>query len=240
MDGTRYRRIDHDLQGDLSMNLFEKQIHHYAALAALLAGVYAFSDTATLAGQLYGISTSSWLGLSIAGPVLHQVYVWLIWRTQLKYSLVTRIFGEKGFIVYTVGFTVLFASRLILIIILSWSNKDTIALNPVFAYALSFVFTLLSAYLFYSVRTDFGYKRAYGADHFDRSYRLKPFVREGIFRFTGNAMYTFGFLILWVPGLVFFSQAALLAAGFNHIYIWVHYYTTELPDIRHIYGGRNN
>ena len=54
------------------------------------------------------------------------------------------------------------------------------------------------------------------------------------------AMYTFGFLIIWVPGLVFYSKAALLAAGFNHIYIWVHYYTTELPDIRYIYGRHKN
>jgi hypothetical protein len=222
------------------MKLGEKQIHHYVALSALLIGGYAFSNAATLAGRLYGISTSTWLGLSIAVPILHQVYVWLIWRTQLKYSLITRIFGEKGFKFYAVGFTVLFAARLIFIMILSWSNKDSIALNPVFAYALSFVFILLSAYLFYSVRTYFGFKRAYGIDHFDASYRSRPFVRKGIFRFTGNAMYTFGFLILWVPGLVFFSQAALLAAGFNHIYIWVHYYTTELPDIRYIYGSRNH
>jgi hypothetical protein len=29
-----------------------------------------------------------------------------------------------------------------------------------------------------------------------------------------------------------------LAAAFNHIYIWVHFYFTELPDIRHIYSER--
>jgi hypothetical protein len=37
--------------------------------------------------------------------------------------------------------------------------------------------------------------------------------------------------------LLLLSQAALLAALFNHLYIWVHYYSTELPDIRHIYGA---
>ena len=67
-----------------------------------------------------------------------------------------------------------------------------------------------------------------------------PFVKEGIFRFTSNAMYTYGFLILWIPGLVLYSKAALIAAGFNHIYIWVHYYTTELPDIQYIYNGNGN
>ena len=133
-----------------------------------------------------------------------------------------------------------FASRLIFIILLSLSNRDSIALSPGFSYALSIVFTLLSGYLFYSVRTYFGFKRAFGIDHFDDSYRHLPFVREGIFKYTSNAMYTFGFLILWVPGLVFYSKAALLAAGFNHIYIWVHYYTTELPDIRYIYGSHKN
>ena len=40
----------------------------------------------------------------------------------------------------------------------------------------------------------------------------------------------------WILGLVFLSQAALLAAMFNHLYIWVHYYSTEKPDMRLIYG----
>ena len=222
------------------MNLFDKQICHYIALILLVFGVYALADDVALSGQLLGVSTSTWLWFSIAIPVLHQFYVWLIWRTQLKYSLITRIFGKKGFKFYTVGFTVIFASRLLSIIFLSLSNMNSLALNPVFAYSLSFIFTLLAACLFYSVRTNFGFKRAYGIDHFDESYRQLPFVREGLFRFTGNAMYTFGFLILWVPGLIFFSKAAILVACFNHIYIWVHYYTTEMPDIRFICGGCGN
>lgn len=74
-------------------------------------------------------------------------------------------------------------------------------------------------------------------DH--ESYRHLPFVREGIFKYTSNTMVTFGFLIIWVPGLIFHSKHALLAACHNHTYIWVHYYTTELPDIRYIYGSRN-
>ena len=222
------------------MNIFDKQIYHYIALILLVFGVYALADDSALLGQLWGVSTCTWLWLSVAVPILHQVYVWFAWRGQLKYSLISRIFGESGFKVYTITFTVLFVSRLIFIILLSLSNKNSIALSSGFSYALSTVFTLLSGYLFYSVRTYFGFKRAFGIDHFDDSYRHLPFVREGIFKYTSNAMYTFGFLILWVPGLVFYSKAALLAAGFNHIYIWVHYYTTELPDIRYIYGSHKN
>ena len=43
--------------------------------------------------------------------------------------------------------------------------------------------------------------------------------------------------LLWIIGLVFLSQGALLVALFSHVYIWVHYYTTELPDMRRIYGA---
>jgi len=50
------------------MKIGAKQTQHYIALAALLIGVYAISDAATLAGQLSGISTSTWLGLSVAVP----------------------------------------------------------------------------------------------------------------------------------------------------------------------------
>jgi protein-S-isoprenylcysteine O-methyltransferase Ste14 len=63
-----------------------------------------------------------------------------------------------------------------------------------------------------------------------------PFVRQGIFRFTANGMYVYGFLMLWAIGLWWASAAALVVAAFNHAYIWVHYYATELPDIRRIYG----
>jgi hypothetical protein len=219
------------------MNLFEKQIYHWVATILLAFCVYVLADGAALAGQFAGISSEAWLWISLTVPILHQVYVWIIWRTQLKYSLISRMFGENGFNIYAAGFTALFVSRLLSIIILSISNRNSIALNPLFSYVLSCLFLMLSAYLFYSVRVYFGFKRAYGIDHFDESYRHMPFVREGIFRFTSNAMYTFGFLALWIPGLVLFSKSALIAAGFNHIYIWAHYYTTELPDIRYIYNS---
>ncbi len=49
-------------------------------------------------------------------------------------------------------------------------------------------------------------------------------------------MYVFGFFSFWAPGLWFASVAALFVALFNHLYIWVHYYSTELPDMKRIYG----
>ena len=131
------------------MNLFDKQIYHCLALVFLVWGVYALANDAALSGQLLGVSTNTWLWLSITVPILHQVYVWFAWRGQLKYALISRIFGESGFKIYTIGFTVLFASRLIFIILLSLSNRDSIALSPGFSYALSIIFTLLSGYPIY-------------------------------------------------------------------------------------------
>lgn len=91
-------------------------------------------------------------------------------------------------------------------------------------------------YLFYSVHRYFGFRRAFGIDHFNASYRTMPFVRQGIFRYPSNGMYVFGFLLLWTAGLWFASVAGLAAALFNHFYIWVHYFATERPDMRRMYG----
>ena len=79
-------------------------------------------------------------------------------------------------------------------------------------------------------------KRASGADHFDVKYRSMPLVREGIFRFTDNAMYTYAFLLFWALAIGFASTGALVVAAFSHLYIWVHYYCTEKPDMESIYG----
>lgn len=54
---------------------------------------------------------------------------------------------------------------------------------------------LAAAYTFYSVGRYFSFTRAVGADHFDTAYRKLPIVNEGIFRYTSNGTYAFGFLL---------------------------------------------
>lgn len=216
--------------------LFEKQGWHYFTLVILLGGMIAVLNDEVLAGQFLGIPTTIWLILAIAVPILHQIYVWFCWRTELHYPLISQWFGANGFTYYAIGFAVLFVSRLLTIIGLAMANRGTLTLNPTFSVSLAILFLRPSLYTFYSVRKYFGFQRAFGIDHFDKSYRGMPLVQEGIFRFTDNGMYVFGMLILYPAGFLFFSQAALLAALFNHLYIWVHYYCTELPDMRRIYG----
>jgi hypothetical protein len=50
-------------------------------------------------------------------------------------------------------------------------------------------------------------------------------------------MYTFGLMVLYIPALWYVSRPALVAAVFGHVYIWVHNFTTEKPDMERIYGS---
>ncbi|MDQ6978294.1 MAG: methyltransferase, partial [Ghiorsea sp.] len=136
---------------------------------------------------------------------------------------------------YTIGFSMLFASRLISIILLAMSTQHSWDISPTTAYTAAAIITPFVLYLFYSVKTYFTIERAYGIDHFDPHYN-EPYVKQGIFKYTDNGMYIFGLMILYLPSLLLFSKAALLAAIFNHVYIWVHFYCTEKPDMIKIYG----
>jgi hypothetical protein len=40
-----------------------------------------------------------------------------------------------------------------------------------------------------------------------------------------------------MPGIALRSRAALVVALFSHLYICVHYFCTEKPDMKRIYGG---
>lgn len=114
-------------------------------------------------------------------------------------------------------------------------------LNPTISYILSGIFFIPAGYLFYSVAKYFGIDKAVGIDHFHpEKAKNEPFVNQGIFRYTSNGMYKYGVLALWIPGVLLQSKAALSLALFSHLYIWVHYYFTELPDIKIIYGNNKN
>lgn len=217
--------------------LFDRQVLHAVWLAVLFMLVGMVSRlSAVTQGELWGWPTSMWLWVVVLTAVLHQSYVRLTWRLQLHTSLLTRTLRDAAFPLFKAGFAVLGLSRM-LILPLAVANRGSLRLPGVVQWGVSAVFLALSGYLFYSVIRYFGIDRATGADHFDPEARNWPLVEEGIFRHTSNGMYTFGFLILWVPGLALESFGALVAAAFHHAYIWVHYHCTERPDMEVIYGG---
>lgn len=216
--------------------LFEKQGWHALALAVLL-GLTAWMSgfKGVLAGELFGRPTTFWFWLAVSIPIAHQVFAVVVWRKQLHDRWMTRKFGEKGFTVYAVIFNIFLLSRPLSAILLSISNRESFSLDAVWRVAVSLALFIPFAYLIFSVLKYFGYKRAMGIDHFDERYHEMPLVQQGIFKYTDNAMYTFGFFILWIPPILAASLAGLLFAAFSHLYIWVHYLTTEKPDMVRMY-----
>ncbi len=219
------------------MKIFEKQIWHLLALIIFLGFVYFLiqKDVTILQGSFWSISTKLWLITALLVPIIHQVYVLLCWRLELHYKSLSNRFGANIFRKYTVGFFILFAGRMVFITILAISNANTIQMSSSLKYILIVLISAIAIYAFYSVKKFFGMDRAAGIDHFDSEISKLPFVKKGIFKYTNNGMYTYAFLAIYIPALLFQSKAAFLIAVFSHLYIWVHYYFTEVPDIKRIY-----
>lgn len=216
---------------------FHRQGWHFLSLTGLLAAAAALMmSPSARQGELWGLATPGWFWLTIFIPVIHQIYVWLGWRAELGSQWFTKRWGDRAVRVFGMVFMPLFVGRVIFVVLLAVSNAETIAIPLWLRISLAVIFTVPSLYLGYSVARYFGISRALGADHFDTAHRSMPFVREGIFKYTNNGMYLYGFFILWAIGFAFASKAALIAAGFNHLYIWVHYFTVEKPDIARIYA----
>jgi hypothetical protein len=171
---------------------------------------------------------------AVAIPVVHQVFVWLAWRLELRSSAIRRSIGLH---LYLVLFFLLLAGRVVTVLALAWMDRGSLGLPAFARVATTIVLGVIWVYLGYSLKRYFGFVRAAGADHFDPRYRDMPLVREGIFRFTSNAMYIYGFLILWIIAIGFDSLAALTVAAFNHVYIWVHFHATEKPDMDYLYSA---
>ncbi len=217
--------------------IFERQWLHLLLLAILLMGaMWATKFDNMNTGMFWELSTPQWFWLAIGIPIAHQIFIWFCWRTQLHENLITGFFGKMGFPVYAFIFSFFGISRLVVVLALAISNRETLVLDIIILRIFAVIIAIPSLYLLYSVIRYFSFTRAMGLDHFDESYRHKPLVRKGIFRFTRNGMYIIGFLFLWIPALWYGSMAALCAALFNHLYIWVHYFSTELPDMKRIYG----
>ena len=219
-------------------DIFRYQFWHLVAVAVLIANIYIFTglNHDVVDGKLWGISSYSWLWIAVAVPIVHQIYVWYFWRMELyRHTFTLRLGMPTAFTLYAIGFFILFVGRLIFITILAYSNQNSLSIDPLYPYALAALISPFVLYLFYSVKRYFTFARALGIDHFDKSYN-EPFVKGGIFRYTDNGMYIFGLMVLYLPGLLLLSKAALVVAIFNHIYIWVHYYCTERPDMQNIFG----
>jgi len=221
------------------MKILEKQGYHLLSILVLVCGIWLTARGDILEGSFLGLSTKTWLILSVLFPILHQIYVVICWRGELYYGWLSKTLGERAFTAWGVGFMILFLARPITFFSLAMANRGTLAIPLWINIPLIGICLGIVSYMAYSFMKYFGAERALGMDHFKPDiYRELPFVREGIFKWSYNAMYTYAFLALWMIGLIFNSKAALLAALFSHLYIWVHYYFTERPDMQYIYRDK--
>lgn len=203
------------------------QTLHFVCLAILLILV-------TLAWKQVGQPEPLAFWIAIAIPILHQIFVWLCWRLELKNSAISRTLGFRG---YMILFFILFAGRFVSVAVLGWLNRGSLGLPIIPRITFTILPSLIGIYTMYSVARYFGFARAAGADHFDPRYRDRPLVKEGIFRFTNNGMYVYAFLLFWAFAIGFNSSAALIVVLFSHLYIWVHFYATEKPDMDYLYSS---
>lgn len=172
--------------------------------------------------------------ICVAIPIIHQVYVWITWRLELKSGVISQ---TLGFRLYRLIFLLILISRPLTLLALAIQDPGSIGLGPILRIALCVVLAIPLLYTFYSVDKFFGIDRASGGDHFEETYRTMPLVRNGIFKYTNNAMYIFGFLLFWIMAIGLDSPAALIIAAYSHASIWMHYLATEKPNMKYLYDS---
>ena len=105
------------------------------------------------------------------------------------------------------------------------------------AWTISLLIFIPFIYTLYSIKKYFGFMRATGIDHFDPTYKDKPFERRGIFKWSSNAMYTFAIPVFFGFAFSSGSKAMFVFAAYSLIGVWLHYLCTEKEDFKVIYGN---
>ena len=222
--------MDVEPDNSLPPTLWKGQALHFAGLVLLFV-------IAAFAWALLGKPRPWEFWIALAFPILHQGWVWLAWRLELRSSAISR---SIGFEAYLWVFFLLFAGRFLTLAWLAVLDQNSLGLSSTIRVPLTLILLLLGLYAMYSVKKYFGMSRAAGGDHFDVRYRDMPLVKGGIFRYTENGMYVYAFLLFWAIAIGFNSAVALIVAAFSHAYIWVHYYATEKPDMDFLYGSASS
>jgi len=220
------------IQNKLSF-FFKHQIWHLGGTIVLFYIGSQFVDLKNNTNTFISISTLSWFMIAMSIPLIHQIYVWLCWRSELCWKLISKTIGFKGYVFF---FFILIISRLSAIV-LCFLDYGSLYAPGWFAWSLAVVIFIPGIYTMYSVKKYFGFLRAAGADHFDPKYRDLPFERRGIFKWSPNAMYTFAIGIPFGFAIAAGSLSMFVVAIYTYISIWLHYFCTEKEDFKVIYGN---
>jgi hypothetical protein len=212
---------------------FKNQIWHIGGLILLFYIGCQIVDFENNLNVFLGISVKNWFLFSMMTPLIHQSYVWLCWRSELCWKIISRTIGFK---VYVIIFFILAILRLSSIGLCfadygSWFTPGWMAWIVAILIFVPFVYTI------YSIKKYFGFLRATGKDHFDPSYKNIPFEKRGIFKWSSNAMYTFAVAVFFGFAISAGSKAMFVFAAYSYIGTWLHYFCTEKEDFKVIYGN---
>ena len=211
---------------------FKHQIWHIGGLIVLYYAALQIVDFETDSNVFFGIGAKSWFLFSMLTPLLHQGYVWLCWRSELCWKTISRTIGFKPYAVIMIIIGILRLSG----IGLSFADYGSWFTPGWIVWSISVLIFIPFVYTMYSVKKYFGFMRATGIDHFDPTYKDKPFERRGIFKWSSNAMYTFAIPVFFGFAFSSGSKAMFVFATYSVIGVWLHYFCTEKEDIKVIYG----
>ena len=212
---------------------FKNQIWHIGGLILLFYIGYQIVDFENNSNVFLGISVKNWFLFSMMTPLIHQSYVWLCWRSELCWKIISRTIGFKVYVIIFFIFAILRLSS----IGLCFADYGTWFTPGWIAWSVSVLIFIPFIYTIYSVKKYFGFMRAAGIDHFDPSYKDIPFERRGIFKWNSNAMYTFAITVFFGFAISAGSKAMLVFATYTYIGGWLHYFCTEREDFKVIYGN---
>ena len=212
---------------------FKRQIWHLGGIIIFFYIGTQFVDLESNINKFIGISALGWVMIAMSIPLIHQAYVWICWRSELCWKLISNTIGFKG---YVIVFFILIISRLSAIV-LCFVDYGSLYKPGWLAWILGLILFIPGAYTMYSVKKYFGFLRAAGADHFDPKYKDMPFENRGIFKWTPNAMYVFAIGIPFSFAVATGSQSMFIVAIHTYISIWLHYFCTEKVDFAVIYNN---
>ncbi|HIF61544.1 MAG TPA: hypothetical protein EYQ38_01075 [Candidatus Pelagibacter sp.] len=212
---------------------FKNQVWHIGGLTILFYLACQIVDFENDSNVLLGISSKNWFLFSMTTPLLHQVYVWLCWRSELCWKAISKTIGFKTYAVIFIMLMILRLSSIGLCFVDygTWFTPGWIAWTISVLIFIPFIYTI------YSIKKYFGFMRASGIDHFDTSYKNIPFERRGIFKWSSNAMYTFAIAVFFGFAVSSGSKAVFVFAAYSYIGGWLHYFCTEKEDFKIIYGN---
>ena len=219
---------------DNKLNFFFKhQIWHIGSLITLFYVSCKMVDFGNNSNTFLGISSKNWFLFAMTTPLIHQSYVWVCWRSELCWKMISNTIGFK---IYVIIFFICMIMRLCSIG-LCFADYGSWFIPGWIAWILSVIIFIPFIYTIYSIKKYFGFLRATGVDHFDPSYKDMPFETRGIFKWSSNAMYTFAIPVFFGFAISAGSKAMFIFAAYTYIGVWLHYYCTEKEDLKVIYGN---